>query len=92
MHPCSSQNPGAVSDGVRVVKAQGPPRTCNESKAEEEEEVCALFSSWHAACVVHPLSSEHGTYETVKARFSTWLSGKLNEHVYVFPSSLGRGP
>ena len=30
----------AVQSGITQLKAQGPSRTCNESKEEEEEEIC----------------------------------------------------
>ena len=41
-------------------------------------------------CLV-PLSSGHGTYTTVKARFWSGLSGKFSPDLSVVPSSLGSG-
>ena len=45
-----------------------------------------------------PMSSEYGTYKTVKARFRPWLSDKDPEYLNVFPlrskseGVQGRGP
>jgi len=37
-----------------------------------------------------PMSSEYGTYKTVKARFCPWLSGYRLENLQGVPSLLGR--
>ena len=42
-----------IDSCITQLKAQGPSRTCNESKEEEEEEVQGLGSG----CGVHPVDS-----------------------------------
>ena len=51
-----------IDSCITQLKAQGPSRTCTESKEEEEEEA----SSW---CMSQPLSSQFRTYKTGTARF-----------------------
>ena len=83
-----------IDSFITQLKAQGPSRTCNESKAEEEEEeefndIGASISTGASVSLFSwpqdenpatpcdslsrrrpsvPMSSEHGTYKTVKAR------------------------
>ena len=56
-----------IDSCIPQLKAQGPSRTCSESKEEEEaaHRVVDLVGV--------PLSSEYGTCKTVKARFWPWL-------------------
>ena len=53
-----------IDSCITQLEAEGPSRTCKESK--EEEEV------WGVAC---PLSSEYGKYKTVTPRLWPWEKG-----------------
>jgi len=61
MVPGSRVEVAVIDSCITQLKAQGPSRTCNENT--EEEEVAVLGQEPVS------LSSERGTYKTVKARF-----------------------
>ena len=77
-----------------------PKGTCDKCDGGHMTDDCPFYKKKKDVCA-HPLSSECGTCETVKARFWPWLSGKNPQNVFscplfarerkVVPSSLGDG-
>jgi len=67
-----------------------PKGTCDKCDGGHMTDDCPFYKKKKDVCA-HPLSSECGTCETVKARFWPWLSGKNVETLKGVEVLLGSG-